>query len=200
MEYRAPSEKLSIYKPVGGTSAADSGGLRELTSGSSDAYYHWFQGDLRAGRFVRVLADNIIALIITPAEAAYASSSGQGASRSERIAPNYGYDSREWQWSGGAAEGNERLQLSKHQLPPLVQVTMVAIDERSADLLELSGEATPGSPPTLIDPSLFAFSTTYKEDIRSLEEALLRKNLDYRVFQTTIIMRSSKWSTFFDQQ
>lgn len=122
---------------------------------------------------LRQLGENIVALVILP--------------RSPEAAPLAGefeYDSR----SGGASLPQPATQ---HQLPPLVEVLMVAIDENSAK--RLTGDTA--NPPDFGVQGLFQRADRLESDLRELEAGLNRLRVTYRVFRTTVPLRNAKWSS-----
>ena len=90
----------------------------------------------------------------------------------------------------------------KNQLPPVVQVTMVAIDETSASQLaqRFPNSATLG----LGMSSLFLSSAKLEDDagtaapgdgdLAELEKQLVGLRAAYRVFTTNVTIRGAKWS------
>lgn len=124
----------------------------------------------------RVLAENIIALILQP----------QRRPDDTGIAPRYAYDSRAWIQQKSDALAT----LTQNQLPPLMQVTMVVIDEASARRMQAEGpEVLKG----LVDPTLFQDATLYSADMKRLQDSL-KDRCRYRCFQTTVSLASSTWS------
>ena len=118
-----------------------------------------------------------------------------------QLAPSYYYDSREY-----VTKPSDQLALlTRNQLPPMVQVTMVVIDERSAERFQ-STLSTPGTIATATDKlgttSLFAKPSTssaedqsqYKADLQTLEKKLVELNLSYRIFSTDVSILPAKWS------
>ncbi len=125
-----------------------------------------------------VIADNILAVLIWPRE------NGQTTGVSPvHMADRYTYDSY---WTSGAQT------IESNQLPPVLEVAMVAIDETSAQRLgdELQSSVNgcfeglfTGSP-----------SSNFAEDLKLLEQNLIGIGVNYRVFSTAIPMKESKWS------
>lgn len=143
--------------------------------------YEWFQNQIDAGHS-RPLAENIIALIIAP------EAPEQALTNPYDIAPAYLYDTRAWQKNIGSSENQER---SKHQLPPLLRITLVGIDETSAlRLQKLNGSARPD----FGLERLFINQQNYSSDLETLETELQRQNINYRVFSTVIRLRNARWS------
>jgi len=190
MEFRQPSESLSIYSER----------LKDLKS--KDALYRWFvkgNSGVNAAvnrkeslgpkdvRTVRPVAENIVALIIAPRLPEY------DRNDPDFIAPSFVYDTRQTQW--GASENDPRVKPTIHQLPPLLQVTMVAVDEADMALwLNANGK----SEPSFIPDGLFKSQRSLEEDLKSLKKSLLQEDVGFRIFTTTIRMRESKWAENFD--
>ncbi|MFP6873051.1 MAG: Verru_Chthon cassette protein C [Verrucomicrobiales bacterium] len=166
MEFRPPTESMQVY------------GANLRTRYTTDWFAQEIHKKSQAGGvpFSRPIAENIIALIIEP-------------KRSEKpgtaiLAPQYQYDSRRFQ------KNNNPRDETKHQLPPLVEVTMVAIDENSA----IRNEQVHGSLQELVAPTLFRNAATYRQDLGQLEKSLIDKKITYRVFNETVAIRASKFS------
>jgi uncharacterized protein (TIGR02599 family) len=186
MQLTQPAERLAIYDPAG---TADKG---------YTAYTKWFndalavppRGAPSANRpDARPIADNIIALIIQPRRSP--------AESSVLLAPEYAYDSRN-SGTGGVYSSTpaDTRKLHRHQLPPFVQVTMVALDETSAVRLAKGNQA-----PDLVSTSAvgggfsgFTDAAKFQEDLALLEKSLSEKGLVYRVFTTNVHIRGAKWS------
>ncbi len=131
---------------------------------------------------VRPLADNIIAFVVR-----VPSTTASGYSTN---ATDYGWDSlTPWE------SGTQPAQM--HQLPPLVNITMVAIDEAAAN--RLAGTAsTADSAASELGISnlsnLFITASEYDNDLETLGTALSGKQIPYRIFTTTVPLRGSRWS------
>lgn len=160
-EMMEPSESLSLYKYTGNSTAS------KTYTGTG-----WFTDPLGAtNRSSRVLAENIIALILIPRDPNIPS-----------LTTNYTYNT--------AGDGVADTQTSaENQLPPYIEVTMVAIDEASARRLD-SG----ATPPSLGLSSLFQTVSSYDTDIQTLRNTLTAQNIGFRIFTTSISIRGAKWS------
>jgi len=142
--------------------------LSVFASGTGNA---WFATPAASAYPPRAqIAENIIAMIVLPK-----SSDADGGS----LAPGYEYDSRD---KGSASTLN--------QLPPLVEVILVAIDEASAKRF-----ATGATPPDLGVSGLFTDPARLEADLGVLEAGLVAKHVNYRIFRTTVPLRGSKWSS-----
>ena len=139
----------------------------------------WFETAFKADHPpVHQLAENVIVLVILPRMAI---SDGT----SVPLTGNFEYDSR----AGAASDPQSR---TAHQLPPLVEVVMVALDEKSAARL--------GAAPTAADvglAGLFEDSSTADQldlDLAELEKRLAAKGFTWRVFRSVVALSNSKWS------
>lgn len=135
-----------------------------------------------------VLAENVIALILLPRLSPQEDATGT------LLAPSYAYDS-----TRNGPNGADPNYNTKNQLPPTVQVTLVAIDEASA------GRLTSAQVATLQTKlgELFRDAGSFPSDLKknpahavdsSLEAALIALKINYRIFTTNVILRGAKWS------
>lgn len=126
------------------------------------------------------VADNIIAMIIWPRLPTGEDPNGNTLSQ------DYLYNSRK--------DGSSDPQPSTaNQLPPVVQVTIVAISEASAVRLDTMSATAP----TPIADALagkFTKVSEYQKDLDDFSHALTQKNIAHQIFTTAVVMRESKWS------
>ncbi len=134
----------------------------------------WFSTE--AGQSVpvnaHILAENIVVLALLPK---LPDEQGKAV---DAIAPFYEYNSRT-PWTSGAQP------IQMHQLPPVVRVLMVAIDEVSA---QRDSELGKSFRTLFTDPNKFA------DDLNEVETELRERKVNYRVFQADVPIRSAKWS------
>lgn len=157
-----PAEDLSIFKSPG---------------------KQWFTDPLaQSPPQVRVLAENVVALVILPKEADSVEASIPEA---QRIGAGYAYDSRT-AWSGTVQPA------SMNQLCPVIQLAMVVIDETSARRLQ--GVST--SPPNLgfSYDGLFSDASKMEDDLQTVASGLSSQRIGYRIFRTEIPLRSARWT------
>lgn len=180
MEFMQPTEANTIYKPI-------------TSPTTFSDYTKWFTDFLPPkvaikDAPVRVLAENIVALAILP-------ELSPRDSTAQLVENDYSYDTR----SGTILKAGVP-NVTHNQLPPLLRVVMIAIDEPSAQRLSASGS----TPPTLFTGlSPLPFTTTTSGDPnadldasrKQLEKALSDAKINYRVFDTDIAIRGAKWST-----
>lgn len=124
-----------------------------------------------------IAADNVILLILRPQD--------PGAS-SPDITDNYTYDS----WKN--ATDTIPQPITANQLPPVIQVTMVAIAEISAKHLE-KGSTEPSVITTALKDK-FQITSDYQKNLDQLESYLSAHKIQYRVFTSLVPIRESKWS------
>lgn len=211
MELMQPSEAMSVYD-------LDPKGAPNPIPGDQLV---WFRSALLANpRPVRAIADNVVALIVWP-KLADADGNARRDQGKSPLSPNYLYDSSlltfKSQRFGSAIspiylnDGAKLVNASdlqeaadinpKNQLPPIVQVTMVAIDERSAIRLEDSGlkngiqKLTEGLFQVACAPGTRSNEETqYTRDLQTMEQRLVTAKATYRIFETNVLIRGAKWS------
>ena len=136
---------------------------------------------------VAPLADNVIALVIWPR------ASPQSDPNGTLLTSNYTYDSQ----AGVAptsSSGNYIQSITADQLPPILQVSMIVIDEASA--LRLTS-TTPANAPTVIETALTGKFVTVAQnasDMSSIISSLSLNHISFQVFSANVAMRESKWS------
>ncbi len=171
MQFLQPTENLAIYDT-------------SVTNGSPNwRNTKWFSDAVgKSSAPTSQLAENVVALIIRP-KASETDENASGAT----LAPDYEYDSR-----------NAASALSVNQLPPVVEIVMVVLDDTSAMRL---GDST--TPPNLGLDNLFQDASKLEDDLGQLERSLSAASgnaagnaipLRYQVFRTEIALRSAKWS------
>jgi uncharacterized protein (TIGR02599 family) len=174
MQFLQPSENMTVYQTSAGTT--EDNWFTTPITGSYDKTSN------------SVLAENVVALVIWPK-----ASSGDQTAGTAQIPPSYSYDTRQ---SGTAATYN--------QLPPIVEVTMVCIDEPSA--LRLNNTVTPPNATVGVTQSgnpLFTTATypaagqqsQMDADLTRMETTLTTNHLTFRVFQTEVAIGGAKWSS-----
>lgn len=121
------------------------------------------------------LANNVIALVIWPRE----------QDRGTSTLNSYQYDSR-------AGARNSPQPVTANQLPAVLEVAMVAIDEASAFRL---GEELKATIDECLE-GLFATdpSAKFTSDLDELETRLSERNVEHRIFMSSITLREAKWS------
>jgi uncharacterized protein (TIGR02599 family) len=167
MQYLQPSQDLKVYDPAATDEKA------------------WFTTPLASDPPpVSILTENIVAFVVLPklsrADAEDAISKGKVS----ELAADFEYDTRKVTAAG----------VTDYQLPPVVEVVMVAIDEVSAQRLCL-GNSTPdlGVPGGL--SNLFQDASLLETDLKKLTDALIENRAAYRVFRSEIALRGAKWSS-----
>lgn len=127
------------------------------------------------------VADNIIALVIWP-------------KLPDTETPPVGWeDSYEYDSRQGSLNNQP---ITMNQLPPIVQVAMVAIDARSAERLGPSLESEIRSATQGLFERLDSSDPreSMQKDLTELENRLREKNIEYRIFESAVPIREAKWS------
>lgn len=147
----------------------------------------WFVKPLGTQNCAHTLAENVIALVLLPKRSP---NDPPPAGAPADLAPYWSYDSR--------ASGNTPLAtLTRNQLPPIIEVTMVAIDEKGAARLASEfGNAMPtlGTGNTSLATSFQGSISQFKTELQALEKALTDRRIAYRVFSGEISILQAKWS------
>jgi len=159
----------------GGTEAA----IQQTTTSESE--------DASNREFTRPIAENILALVISPRLARV----GRNEADTYKIAQNYNFDSTV-AGDVGTSDQDFGPQGTQHLLPPLLQVTMVALDSRGGE--RISFDAQLQSQVVQMVTSRFSSAARYAADLQALESDLIQKRLAYRVFTSSISLRQSRWS------
>ena len=178
LQMQQATENLQIYSSSNGTA--------------------WFQDPLGFGsttvnaadRPANVLAENVIALAIIPRLSPTEDPTGASLVKND-----YNYDSRTAKsYSATSATGTTMSGTTLHQLPPLVEVIMVAIDETSAQRLAAESGT---NPPDLGQKDLFKTISDIADvdtDLDTLEKTLVDRKLNYRIYRSVVGIRGAKWS------
>ena len=175
MEFRPPAEEMLVYQTL-----QDKYGSPNVGNVKS-----WYTTAVSDPDKVRPVAENIIALVFRP----LLSTSDADSGNENSIAPDYYYDTRAWQ-SGKAL--NSAVRYQKNQLPPLVEVTMIAVSERSMiRYQQINGES---QPKWADDNFVNSDESNYKDDIESVTNKLTMDNIDFRIFKETVAIRAANWS------
>ena len=132
----------------------------------------WFKTEVDTGAHTHLVAENVVAFVVLP------KLPDEPPVPLDSLAPDYEYDSRAL-WT----TGTQPVQM--HQLPPLVRILLVAIDETSASRNPDLGSAF---------QALFKDPKKFDDDLAVVEAELRSKRANYRVFQTEIPIRAAKWS------
>ena len=218
MQFMEPTERVQLDDP---SATPDEAGKFLLVKNENwDLPWNgWFTGPLKRKQDlpVRVLSENIIALVILPRL-----SQQDEAVRVKRnlsvLTPFYDYDSKRNsnraaaiadplnpKIKGDPKDGPEAVN-PKNQLPPVVTVAMVAIDEMAAERLKDRGtkdDLTLGlkweglfedAKKLDDDPTTKGDDQSGDGDLYKLEQQLLAKKINYRVYTSNVTIRGAKWS------
>jgi uncharacterized protein (TIGR02599 family) len=196
-ELREPAEENSIYFHTSVRSRVEAAAQRRYSGRD------WFLSSLASTQPpVRVAAENIVALIITPRlsqadEAEVRRDGAEAPPDHSPLAPGYFYDSSPPAESSTDPRYRDGRLNPVHQLPPVLQVTLVAIDERSAANLGLDASTVDafGLEEKFKASAMMSADLLNAHDPEdSLESRLIARRTSYRIFSTNVIVRAAKWS------
>lgn len=171
MEFVQPTENFSVYQFT--------------NANAGNATKDWFKNDANSSSSLamkRVIAENVIAFVITPRLAKSEEAPLQSNATHSPLAPAYSYDSTN-------TNANPLLN-PRNQLPPVVQLTMIATDEKSAQKLDLVATNSD----VFQVSKLFTDTAKFAEDLATLEKTLADRRMHYRIFTTNVHIRAAKWS------
>ncbi len=205
MEFMQPAEKMSLH---------DVDYKKKTTEWFSVPFMKANQPSSQ--RPVRTLSENVMALIILPKLTKQDEDARIAKSYSPTLSPACIYDSKLNLHSsssaylnvGATVSSNDSSDLAginpKNQLPPIVQVTMIAIDDRSAERLNAKYQNDSWMGLKEKVSGLFDRADRLEDDpatagpgdgdINKYERALIDEKLTYRVFTTNVSIRAAKWS------
>lgn len=199
MEFRQSSEQMKTYFYTSGLNPKD------VTKAASISYQgtDWYRPSAnQTTPPCRVLAENIVALIITPRLSKQDEQSLPANFQSSNpdyspLAPSYSYDSSLTMNPGQSM--STPMTNPRSQLPPVLQITLVAIDEVSADRLNLNAASSnvfgvSGKFTATANYSTDLFVNPQASGASSLENTLVAKKMNYRIFTTSVAIRAAKWS------
>lgn len=179
MEFQQPSQRITVFP------------LTQAQPGYKGK--EWFLDAFKAQEPpARVLAENVVALILQPKLAAAeekrlkdAGIIAANAPAGTALAPGYLYDSVA---SSGVPELNP-----KHQLPPVLSVTLVALDEREWTRRLASNAGALDALRTLL-ASRFSDAGRLSGDLAALTHFLRDQGVVSRMFSTDLRINAAKWS------
>lgn len=178
-----PTEELAIFqKPVRSAGQSESAHHAAVQAYWDAAAWTAPISNTASADRVSPLADNVIALVVWPRLSTAEDPDG------DALTPTgtYSYDSQ-------AAAMTFPQNVTANQLPPVVQVTMIAISEASAARID-TGTATP---PDAIESALsgkFTEVNRYQSDLDDIARSLTAANIEFKIFSTAVPLRESKWS------
>jgi uncharacterized protein (TIGR02599 family) len=180
MEFMEPTDNLSVYSYT--STNRNYQGVEWITN---------TLGLPESSRPSHVLAENVIAMILLPKHTPADLARWGSAYSNSSLAPDYIYSSATNRNSG---QNDARLN-TRNQLPPVIQVTIVAVDETSAirfpsalaNLTNVSSQGGYGD--------LFTNAANFETDLRALQRSLSTNKINFRVFTTEVMVKGAKWSS-----
>lgn len=185
MEYRQPAEELEVFSP--GTNTDGQPAIHTATG--KFAIREWLKTPLDAGatmqrRRISILAENIVALVVRPLS---------GGTLDELVSTTTGpqydlaedmeYDSRRHQH-----DNSPLSRLTRHRLPPALEVTLVATNEDSWARLTPAEVEQAASEIRQVTNSAFESVNQYESDIQRLGSTLDRRRIDFRVLRSVVTL------------
>ncbi len=155
-------------------------------------YMQWINTSLTSANSVKnVLADNVIALIVRPEMSQQDAQAVFGENAPWDLTTNYVYDSLLPRPTNLTPSKSNPTPLWYAQLPPLLRVVIVAVDEASARRL-----TTGTTPPAAfqISSSLFKTPSSLSNDLYVVSNQLNTNHVSYQIFNQLIPIRGAEFS------
>jgi len=163
VEYQPPTEQNPVY--------------------ANQANGSWTTISMGSGRqYLRVVASNVVALILAPSFSQSETSSGSTSMGARNEEPLYAFDSYQ---QGTTQAGQSTI----FRMPASVQVVMVAMDEESAARIT-RGESAPdvlGSA-----GANFTSPDSMQQDIQSVRNYLNGLRVNYRIFSSNVFLLANE--------
>lgn len=202
MEYSPTAEMNRIYdsslRPLVNSQTGTNNGKKWFNEGNSAVINSVVKDKetVATRAFTRPVAENILALVISP----QIETTGNTSAAPTSIAPQYLYDST-LKLNPGATASANNPQGTQHLLPPILKVTMIALDEKSGEFLSREENLTMRDKVLSAVAKTFQNAAAYVADLEGTAEKagtiktlLLENKLNYRVFTTTIALKQARWS------
>jgi uncharacterized protein (TIGR02599 family) len=178
-----PTEQLTIFNKPARTAGQSTSAYRAAIQSYWDAAA-WIAPISRTSStgFVSPLAENVIALVVWPRLSSAEDPTGTELTPTGQFTYNSQADAMAVPQA-----------ITANQLPPVIQITMIAISEASAARLDTGNS----SPPADIESALagkFTQVASYQQDLDDVTKALAEKNIEFKIFTTSVPLRESKWS------
>jgi uncharacterized protein (TIGR02599 family) len=180
MEFRLPSEKLPLFKKdfASGKSISASTVQKQI--------YSWFADETIRVKHSVPVADNIVALFLVPRAPGL---SGKRDDPGTAIAPAFLFDSRRFQWEAAMTDLGRQ---TRHQVPPVIDLVLIAVTETS--WLNFAKDRQANQIASLLKIEITS-PQSLAPDLQAAEKRLSELKLDYRIFTTTVSLRTGKWIT-----
>ncbi len=197
MEYRQPAHELSLL-----VQPPDYPRPLQALQNSNNTLYEWFQapiansqpGGSAFNRRVSIVAENILALVVVPYDPHLVTlaNGGSNSTLPYQLAPNYHFDSRRHQWEQGSALGAA----TRHQLPPAVEIAIVALSEDVWDNLTEAEAIRQGESLVSLMSGLFLTAANFSNDLETLDRELNDRRLDHQVMTQVVLLNGQAGRLF----
>lgn len=193
MEFRLPAEKLDLYRLVDDPVAKTKPKVPWIEAQSDQpSLYEWFTRHL--AQHAEPVADNVVAIFVHPVTPLLDPTKPDPATATIAVAPLY--DTRRQQWENPGKPPGELAKLTRHQLPPELRLTLVALDEGSwLKIPQESLRTMTEQLQELVSVKLFVRPADFSKDMEELQKELRRLRLEFRVFDTAVPIRAARWTT-----
>jgi uncharacterized protein (TIGR02599 family) len=214
IEFVQPTENTTVYASTSQViAAAYSNSLNYINNAIAGTAATTTEGQVGAASSNIILAENIVLIVFRPrlepqdeiTMAPLVGTAYSATTANSIISPNYNYDSRAW-WSNSTTGAGQRILSAayathmRNQLPPIMDVAMVAVDPNSIIRYGSANPQTATSP--LIAPNtLFGesgdarvnSSANLDADLATFGTQLSNAHIRYRIFRSSVQMEGAAW-------
>lgn len=185
MEYRQPTEELDIF-----AAGSNTDGEPEIHSATGKfSTRKWLNTPLEAGasmerRRISILAENIVALVVRPLSGGKLDELAlTGIGEQYDLAQDMEYDTRRHQHDASTI-----ALLTRHRLPPALEVTLVATSEDSWSRMTPAEVEQTASEIRQATNSGFLSAAVFENDIVRLTNVLEKRRVEYRVLRSVVTL------------
>jgi uncharacterized protein (TIGR02599 family) len=175
MEFREPAHLLPIFQARSNTET----GPKIASVTGTDQLYSWFREPLHDGsakdRHVSVVADNVLAVLLTADDP-------EGDLGSLLVGSDGVYDSRRFQTQAGG----ELAKLTRNRLPPVLQLTVIAMSEDAWVKMTDDEIGTTASELRGMLVGRFKNAKSTIDDLKLIDFELTKKKMPHRILTTKI--------------
>ncbi len=174
-EMLEPAEQLTIYEHTSGMGPPPPPKPATPLEPKNNNYVgrEWFTTPLGSAGNTRLVAENIVAMVLRP-----------------RLGDGRDLANGDFVYDSTVELSGDPNRNPRHQLPPVVELTLIAVDE--ASVARFPDKVTPAA---LSLSSRFQKPANYESDLREIEAYLRDNRINYRLFQTSVAILGAKWST-----
>lgn len=189
-EFRQPAHELQLFLTAPGQIQPNMSNYTDQTD-----LYEWFRKPIQMGfstvnpreRRVSLVAENVLAIVIAPYDPQVRSLRDRANSLEApyALAPDYLYDTRRHQWD----PTSPLAATTRHQLPPAIQMAVIAIGEDDWDNLSEAEAIQQGENLVTYVNGMFKTAGRFQSDLALVETELNERGLSHQIMTRVFSMQ-----------